>query len=159
MYVNKSNTANGRNNNQGGPKKDWRKRTTHQPNGLPKNLRVEIPVSCYGITMDGKEYDGTTFIDLMDDLQYNDTFTKISIPVYTKASYATDDPKSKWNTVIGYIKGFNEDGNAICVIYAKSIKVFNKIEDAIIVPRVAIKQGKCVCIIGLDIVSKNDIKK
>lgn len=40
------------------PKKDYRKRTTHQPNGLPKNLRVEIPVSCYGFTMDGKDYDG-----------------------------------------------------------------------------------------------------
>ena len=67
------------------PKKDWRKRTTHQPNGLPKNLRVEIPVSCYGITMDGKEYDGTTFIDLMENLQANDTFSKISIPSLSRS--------------------------------------------------------------------------
>lgn len=141
------------------PKKDWRKRTTHQPNGLPKNERVEIPISCYGITMDGKEYDGTSFIDIMDDLQNSEVFSKISIPVYTKASYATNNPTAKWNTVIGYIKEFTPAGDGVCIIYAKSIKIFHKIEDPIIVPRVAIKNGKCVCIIGLDIVSRNDIKK
>lgn len=141
------------------PKKDWRKRTTHQPNGLPKNLRVEIPVSCYGITMDGKEYDGTSFIDLMDDLQKNDTFNKISIPVYMKASYATGDASAKWNTVVGYIKGFDDMCNATIVIYTKSIKIFQKLADPVIIPRVVIKQGKCVCIVGLDIADNNDIKK
>ena len=141
------------------PKKDWRKRTTHQPNGLPKNLRVEIPVSCYGITMDGKEYDGTTFIDLMENLQANDTFSKISIPVSMKASYATDNPEAKWNTIVGYIKNFDEVGNATIIIYTKSIKIFKKIEHPVIVPRVAIKNGECVCIIGLDIVEEDDIKK
>lgn len=141
------------------PKKDWRRRTTHQPNGLPKNLRVEVPVSCYGITIDGKEYDGTTFIDMMDELQANGTFSKISIPIYTKASYATGNPEARWNTVIGYLKEFNDNGDATVIIYTKSIKVFQGIEDPIIVPRVAIKQGVCTCIIALDVVSKNDIKK
>lgn len=169
----KNNRKNGHDNNRGfnsfndnfygspdkEPKKDYRRRTTHQPNGLPKNERIDIPVSCYGITMDGKEYEGASFIDMMNDLQNNNVFNKISIPVYTKASYATDNPTAKWNTVLGYIKGFNDDGTATCVIYAKSIKIFHKIEDAIIVPRVTIKDGKCVCIIGLDIVSTNDINK
>ena len=141
------------------PKKDWRKRTTHQPNGLPKNLRVEIPVSCYGITKNGKEYDGTSFIDLMEDLQNNSTFSKISIPVYMPASYVNDNPEAKWNTIIGYIKEFSETGDATIVVYAKSIKVFQKIADPIIVPRVAIKDGVCTCIIGLDIIDRNDIKK
>ena len=141
------------------PKKDWRKRTTHQPNGLPKNLRVEIPVSCYGLTLDGKEYDGTSFMDMMENLQANDTFSKISIPVYMKASYATDNPDAKWNTVVGYIKDFNDMGNATIIIYTKSIKIFQKIENPIIVPRVAIKQGVCQLIIGLDIVDESEIKK
>lgn len=146
-------------NNSREPKKDWRRRTTHQTNGLPKNERVEIPVSCYGITANGREYDGTTFIDLMEDLQNNDTFSKISIPVYINAKYITDDPKARFNTVIGYIKEFNTDtGDAVCIIYDKSIKVFHKIEDAIVVPRVAIKDGKCSCIIALDIVSKKDFE-
>lgn len=141
------------------PKKDWRKRTTHQPNGLPKNLRVEIPVSCYGLTLDGKEYDGTTFIDLMENLQANETFSKISIPVNMKASYATGNPDAKWNTIVGYMKNFDEMGNATVIIYTKSIKIFQKIEHPVIVPRVAIKNGACVCIIGLDIVEESDIKK
>lgn len=155
MYKDNSN----KNFNNKEPKKDLRKRTTHQPNGLPKNLRVEVPVSCYSITLDGKEYDGTSFIDLMDDLQANDTFNKISIPVYMKAVYATGNPEAKWNTNIGYIKGFDEIGNATIVVYTKSIKIFQKIEHPIIVPRVVIKQGKCVCIIGLDIVEESEIKK
>lgn len=161
MYVNRNSNGNKQHNYHENrePKKDWRKRTTHQPNGLPKNERVEIPVSCYGITMDGKDYDGVSFIELMEDLQKNDVFSKISIPVYMKGSYANDDPKAKWNTIIGYMKEFNEDGIAVCIIYTKSIKVFHKIENPIIVPRVAIKQGKCQCIIGLDIVDENDIKK
>lgn len=141
------------------PKKDWRKRTTHQPNGLPKNERVEVPISCYGITMDGKEYDGTSFIDIMDELQNTGVFSKISIPIYTKASYATNNPTAKWNTIIGYIKEFTPVGDSVCIIYSKSIKIFHKIEDPIIVPRVAIKGGKCICIIGLDVVSRKDIKK
>lgn len=141
------------------PKKDYRRRTTHQPNGLPKNLRVSIPVSCYGITNNGKEYDGTSFIDLMEDLQDNNTFSKISIPVYMPASYTTDKPNARWNTVIGYIKEFSDTGDATIVVYAKSINVFKKIEDPIIVPRVAIKDGMCVCIIGLDVIDRKDIKK
>lgn len=139
------------------PKKDWRRRTTHQPNGLPKNLRVEIPVSRYGITMNNKEYDGTTFIDLIEELQRNGTFHKISIPIYTKASYIVDDPTARWNSIIGYIKEFKDTGDAECAIYTKSIKVFKKIEDPIIVPRVVIKDGACTCIIGLDVISKKDI--
>ena len=141
------------------PKKDWRKRTTHQPNGLPKNLRIEIPVSCYGVTMDGKEYDGTSLISLMENLQENNTFNKISIPVYMRASYATGNADAKWNTVVGYIKGFDDMCNATIVIYTKSIKVYQKIADPIVVPRVVIKQGECVCIIGLDIVDRNEINK
>ena len=136
-------------------KKDWRKK----PNNLPKNITVEIPVSCYGITLDGKEYNGATFIDMMEDLQNNDTFSKISIPINMKASYTTGNPEARWNIVVGHIRSFDEMGNATVVIHAKSIKFFENIQNPIIVPRVAIKQGACVCIIGLDIVEESDIKK
>lgn len=135
------------------PKKDWRKRTTHQKNGLPKNLRVEIPVSIYGMTLDGKDYDGSTFIEIMENLQANDVFNKISIPVY--AQITVREGKTLWHKVIGYIKEFNEMGSAVCVIYAKDIKAFNEIESPVIVPRVAIKDNKCSCVIGLDIVPEN----
>lgn len=162
MYVNRKNNKNA-NEYYGSkdkePKKDWRRRTTHQSNGLPKNERIQIPVSCYGITLDGKEYDGASFISLMERLQENDVFNTISIPVYTKASIATGNENAKWNTVIGYIKEFTDTGDAVCVIYAKSIKIYHKIENPIMIPRVAIKQGRCVCIIGLDIVDKSDIDK
>ena len=132
------------------PKKDWRRRTTHQKNGLPKNLRVEIPVSIYGITLDGKDYEGSSFISIMEDLQANDVFNKVSIPVY--AQITVREGKTIWHKVIGYIKEFNEMGTAVCVIYAKDIKSYNAIEDPVVVPRVAIKDGQCNCIIGLDIV-------
>ena len=143
------------------PKKDYRKRTTHQPNGLPKNLRVEIPVSCYGFTMDGKDYDGTSFIDLMEDLQSNDTFNKISIPIYTKIEVTNKTGKTVHrNQVIGYIREFNTDtGMAVCIIYAKNISLYESIVSPMVVPRVAIKEGKCICIIGLDVVAEVDAKK
>ena len=145
-------------NNQNREFKKDRQRNYHSD--APKNMTVEIPVSCYGITMDGKEYNGISFMNMMESLQNNNTFTKISIPVYTKASYANDNPESKWNIIIGYIKNFDtENGTATCVIYSKSIKTYEKIKNAIIIPRVAIKQGECVCILGLDIANEKDIKK
>ena len=146
------------NNNRNDSKKEWHKNNNKQ-NDYPKNLKVDVPVSCYGITIDGKEYDGTSFIDLMEDLQDNNTFSKISIPVYMKASYTNNNPDAKWNTVVGYLKDFSSDtGNATCVIFNKSTKYFEKIADPTIVPRVVIKQGKCTCIIGLDIVDQSDIR-
>lgn len=143
-----------------GERKDFRRRTTHQKNGLLKNMRVEIPVSCYGITKNGIDYDGVSFIEMMQDLQHNDTFSKISIPVYIPASYVNDNPEAKWNVVVGYIKDFNIDTcDATIIIYAKSIKGYQKLEKPIVVPRVALKDDKVTCIIGLDIVEESDIKK
>lgn len=142
-----------------GEKKDFRRRTTHQKNGLMKNLRVEIPV-CYGITKNGIDYDGVSFISMMEDLQANNTFSKISIPVYIPASYINDSPEAKWNVVVGYIKDFDPDtGNAVIIIYAKSVKGYQKLSNPIIVPRVALKDDKVTCIIALDIVEESDIKK
>lgn len=143
-----------------GEKKDFRRRTTHQKNGLPKNMHVEIPVSCYRITKNGIDYNGVSFISMMEDLQANNTFSKISIPVYIPASYVNEDPTAKWNIVVGYIKGFNPDtGDATIIIYAKSIKNYQKLTQPIIVPRVALKDSEVTCIIGLDIIEESDIKK
>ncbi len=163
MYNNNNRRNNGYNNNRDNrdyePKKDWRRRTTHQANGLPKNLRAELEVSCYGMTLDGKDYDGTSFIDLMEDLQSHDTFSKISIPIYIRIPMA-DKPGKFKHIVVGFLKEFNtETGMAICTIYARSTKLYGEVEDPIILPRVAIKDGKCSCIIGLDAISRSEIKK
>lgn len=148
------------NNSSREPKKDWRKRTTHQPNGLPKNLRVEVPVSCYGTTMDGKTYEASSLFDVLEDLQKNDTFAKVSIPVYISAKYIHDDKAAaKYKTIIGYVKDFDPDtATMVCVIYTKSIKLYQKIQEAIVSPRVAIKNDRCSCIIGFDIVEREEIK-
>lgn len=147
-------------NNRDGGKREFRPKRAPRNTDLPKNLAVTIPFNCYGITLDGREYDGSSLLDIMESLQNNDTFGKISIPVYMKASYTSNNPEARWNTVVGYIKSFNPDiCEADCIIYAKSIDAYNKLTNPVIVPRVTIKQGKCVLLIGIDIVDESDIKK
>lgn len=137
-------------------KKDYRKRSTHQPNGLPKNLRVELPISCYGYTLDGKSYNGDTFVSLMEELQAHDTFNKISIPIYGKIEVVTKVGKHiTTNKIIGYIRSFDPQTTlATCIIYTKNIEHFESIVKPMIVPRVAIKDDDCSCILGLDVVSE-----
>ena len=154
MYKNYNNDRNANyNNGEKTYKKDYRRRTTHQKNGYPKNERVEIPISFYGYTLDGKHYESASLSDILNKLNNIDVFSIISIPVYMKASDVFDKPESKNSIIVGYMKSYDdENGTAVVSIYAKSIKAFHKISNPMVVPRVAIKQGDCVCIIGLDIV-------
>ena len=157
MYNNNGNYKNGNNRNYNNGdkeyKKDYRRRTTHQKNGFPKNERVQVPISFYGYTLDGKHYESASLSNILNRLNDNDVFTIMSIPVYMKGSVVFDKPEAKNPVIVGYIKSYDDtDGTAIVSIYARSIKAFHKLEEPMIVPRVAIKQGERVCIIGLDIV-------
>lgn len=157
-YYNKNRYASNNNFKKKEPKKDWRRRTTHQKNGLKKNLAVEVPVSCMGVTKDGKYFSGISFINIMDQLQIHKVFSMISIPIYISYSYINGDPDCDWTTPIGYIKYFKDTADAGIVIYRKSIKFFEKIKNPLIVPRVALNEDETVkTIIGLDVMERSKI--
>lgn len=149
------------------PGHDYRRRTRLQTgsNKLEKNLSVEIPVSCMGLTKHGKEYSGLSLINILDYLEICKIFSMISIPIWIDFAYIdSDNPKNKKmedkKIIIGYMKYFKDTADAGITVYRKYIDLFNSIHTPIIVPRVAVDKEdpkKVKCIIGLDIMDRSKV--
>ena len=151
------------------PGHDYRRRTRLQTgsNKLEKNLSIEIPVSCMGLTKHGKEYSGLSLINILDYLQICKVFSMISIPIWIDFAYIDSDNSKTKNKktvdkkiIIGYMKYFKDTADAGITIYRKYIDLFKSIHTPIIVPRVAVDKedpSKVKCIIGLDIMDRSKV--
>lgn len=140
--------------------RNYFKRTGKQANGLPKNQRAVVGLSMYGNTLDGKVYEESSLIEIMEDLQKNDIFKKLSIPVYVNTYSNPTKPKQKMHHIVGYVKDYNIEKNYLTIIiYNKTVELYSTIKDPIMCPRVTIRDNKCNCIVGFDVVEKMDVIK
>ena len=107
---------------------------------------MEFPLFDIGKTVKD-DYDVNGLIDLLASVP----FDKISVPLYTYKDLIFGEGK-KGTTVVGYIKSFDVDNLSFSVyVNGKNLKVIKEFDDAVVFPRVRVRDGEANMVIGLDV--------
>lgn len=115
-----------------------------------KSVSTEISMDLYTGGVSGtRTYDVNSLIDLLEEIPFN----KISVPVYCAKSYIFDQDEAKGTVMVGYIKAFDGKRFDMC-IYNKNIDKIEKMTNAIVLPKVRVRDDVAEVILSLEIVSE-----
>lgn len=140
------------NNNNGGY---TRKPYNNNRQDRPRNKTMTFSIQLTGITLNDRNYNIQSAIDLIKDLQSNNVFSKLSVPIQISRATIDNNPEIRGNMNIGYIKLIDDKAStADIVVYANCAdRIENMTKDLAIVPRLLIDRDEnVITVLGFDLV-------
>lgn len=134
--------------NANGPKNYVKK----PKNERPRNARLTFKILCTGVNKNGFEYDPENCFAILEDLQKNNVYDNINIPVQIGRSLLDNEPKKGQSTVAHVLEYDPANQEMSIMVYGNFVERIDKIPDLVIEPRVMVRDGIVTCILSLDIV-------
>lgn len=142
--------------NSNGPKNYVKKPKTDRP----RNARLTFSVFCSGVNKNGFTYDPEACFAILEDLQKNNVYDNINIPVTMSRGLLEGDETRRGQSSIGHVLAFdNVEHEMGIMVYGNFVDKIDKIPDLVIEPRVMVRDGQVTCILSIDVVqvSSDDV--
>lgn len=135
--------------NANGPKNYVKK----PKNERPRNARLTFKILCTGVNKNGFEYDPANCFAILEDLQKNNVYDNINIPVQIGRSLLDNEPGKKGQSTVAHVLEYDAANEEMSImVYGNFVDRIDKIPDLVIEPRVMVRDGIVTCILSLDII-------